>query len=303
MRYSLGLLLSMLLPLLLCSEETGTGRHVAKMGLYLDGIPEMQLKDIRVGFTLWIEELAAEDNIEFVAEYYDSEEHLYEDFREQRFEYLALNPVHYLHHSGEIDPWAKGYWIVQKGNRVMERMLLLVKDDSGITSVAGLAGKKVGVHQGNYLAELFLDAEMLRSGVPGGSAAAGSVEQIAQDSTAVLRTFFGKLDACIVPEYAYELVAEMNPAVARKLTVLQASPPFFIHTLAVFHKNAADMTIASFQQNVDRMLTTARGQNILDLFKMKKMQRIEAADLEPLKAYYNDYLALKAHSDSVRKEP
>jgi len=265
----------------------------AVMVYLMDGIDDLRYKDGRIAFSMWAKDMATEENVELDIRYVEEEKGLYDGFIKEKFHYVGMNPIFYLRHKERLDPYVGQSWIMQRSENSFERMLLLVRRDSGLFGVGDLKGKKIVTRRDNYMGQLFLDVEMLQQLHEPAAKYVGEIEEIAQYSTAVLRTYFKKADACIVPEYAFELVAEMNPAIRKELMPIVRSDALFIPMIVMFHVNTGPGVLEAFARNVANLEHTARGRNILDLFKMKKARRVEPGELSALKAYYDRYLELQ----------
>lgn len=269
-------------------------RYEGKLGYLTDGMQYLRERDTRLAFELWIDELAHDEQIGTTIDYYDHGDEVIEAFREFRCDLLGVNPIFYLRDPGRVDAFGKAYWVVQKGPHLYEKMVVLVRRDSGIGAAADLKGRSVIIRDDNYMGRVFLDKVLLEAEGVGVEGFVREVVSVKKHSSAILKTFFGGSDACVVPEYVLDTAAEMNPALKRDLVVLARSPRVFMPILGVFHLRTPDWVIEAFTRNARKLENTPRGQNILDLFKMKRMVRILYEDLEPLKTYYREYEALRA---------
>ena len=79
-------------------------------------------------------------------------------------------------------------------------------------------------------------------------------------SQALLRTFFGKADACVVPEAAFVEACAENPEVAQRLRRVAASPPLPGAVVAVRRRAGdAEAAGAALRRAVERLRTSAHG--------------------------------------------
>jgi len=285
---------SLLILLSVCSSlDADTTKGKAIMGYLVDGINDIKYKDARVAFSLWTKDISMGENIDVHIEYFEDAEKTIKAYQNLAFEYLALNPIFYLQYQEVLDPISKEYWVIQKAQNRYEKMLLLVREESDIKNLNDLKSKSVMIRDDNYMGELFLDKEMLQEVHVSSKKHIKSLLKTKRHSTAILKTFFGKVDACIVPEYSFKLVSEMNPSISSKLVPLVISDAIFTPIMAIFHKNTQSWMIDAFKRNVESMDKTARGKSILELFKMKKIRQIDKEEMEPIKAYYSQYLSLQ----------
>lgn len=265
----------------------------AIMGYLVDGMDDIKYKDARIAFSLWIKELSVEENLEVSINYYDTEDEILQGYKSLDFEYLALNPYFYLKNYQSLDVVSKEYWIVTKTEKKFEDRVLFVKKGSNIKSIKDLKNKNIMVRNDDYLGRIFLDKESLENMHVSSKKHLGEITSTKRYSTAILKTYFSKTDACIVPSYAFELVKEMNPAVAKQLVPIAQTSDVFIPFIGMFHKHTQKLMMEAFGRSVKVLDKTPRGQNILALFKMYGMRKIAFEDFKPLKEYYEEYLDLK----------
>ena len=272
----------------------------AIMGYLVDGINDIKYKDARVAFSLWSKDISVNENIDVHIAYYEKAEKIIKDYQNVDFEYLALNPIFYLKYQEILDPISQEYWVVQKSKNKYERMLLLVREDSGIKNLSDLKLKHVMLRDDNYMGELFLDKELLQEVHVSSKKHIKSLVRTKKHSTAILKTFFAKADACIVPEHIYKLLSEMNPAISLKLVPLVKSELIFAPIMALFHNNTQEWMLNAFKRNAESMDKTTRGKSILELFKMNKIRRIDKKEIEAIKDYYGEYLEFQNQYTKVQ---
>lgn len=264
-----------------------------RIGYSTDGIRAVRHKDTRLAFRVWTQELSQQENLKVDIEFFDEPMDAVNRFTEHQFDLLAVNPYFYLRKYREVQRHSKYYWVIQTSDSIYEKMLLLVRRDSGITDVKGLEQKKVMTRDNGYMSKLFFDRLVRERMHRGYEGFIGELLGVERYSTAVLKTFFRKVDACIVPQYVYNLMAEMNPSLRKELQVIAESPKIFVNFMMVAHKEMPERMVRAYENTVNHLEHTERGRQIMELFKMKKITRVTPHDLEAIAHYYEEYLALK----------
>ncbi|QSZ40996.1 PhnD/SsuA/transferrin family substrate-binding protein [Sulfurimonas aquatica] len=283
----------------LVAKEESTKSAKATMGYLVEGLHDIKFKDARIAFSLWIKELSINEDMDVGIKYYENEEECIEDFESASFEYLALNAYFYLKHQSRIDANAKEYWVATKSEKRFTNRVILVNKKSGIKSLKDLKNRTVMSREDDYLGRLVLDKELLEELGADSSSFFKSSLKSAKSSTAILKVYFSTVDACVVPEYMFKFMQEMNPKLSSELSVLKRTPDIFLPVMAVFHKTTPTSSIDSFHRNVATLESTPRGQNILALFKMHKMRVVDVKEFDGLREYYQEYLHLsKAYKKS-----
>jgi len=263
------------------------------VGYLVDGMNDVKYKDARIAFQMWFEDLATNNNIVADIKYYEEAQNIVQDFQDKKIYFLIVNPIFYLKYRDILDPLAKEYWVMQKNNKKSMRYIVLAKQGSSVESLADLKGKRVATRSDNYLGKMFLDAEILTTMHRETNNYIQEFVDSKKFSTALLQTYFSKVDACIVPEYTLDLVAEMNPALKKELKVIARSEEIFFPIIATFHIETTKEVIDQFKKSVENIHKSARGENILNLFKMQGLRVISKEKIRPLVEYYNQYLELK----------
>lgn len=177
--------------------------------------------------------------------------------------------------------------------------VLLVKPSSAATSVASLRGKNVlvfsrnGGNGGSVWTDVLLGKEKL------GRAASffASIKATDKAQACTLPLFFGSVDACVVDEINLNLAKELNPQLG-ELKVLARSRPIIETVIALpadpipFQKDLLD-TMLSLHES-------ARGRQVLMVFKTQRLLRIDTADLDVARELWVDYYRLPGAAANVR---
>ncbi len=275
------------------SNEPELERLSGKLGYLTDGLSMIKYKEARVAFQLWTQELAKVVNVDTEIKYYKNREVFISDYTKYKYDYLSLNTYYYLLKKNTIDKYTQDYWYVKSTSSKFDKLLLLVRKDSKIKTLKDLKNKKISVHMDLFLGKMFLDKEFYEKYSHGYKNHINKIVDSKKYSTSILNVFFKKVDACIVPEKSLNLISELNPAVKKQLTPILISKEFFTPLIATFHQKTNPEIISRFSSHVDILENTTKGRNILNLFKMNGLERINKSELDPLYNYYLDYIKLK----------
>ncbi|MCC6590675.1 MAG: PhnD/SsuA/transferrin family substrate-binding protein [Bryobacterales bacterium] len=108
-----------------------------------------------------------------------------------------------------------------------DELLIVVREGSGIKTLADLKGKSVILHDNPTIntAEAWLTVTFLKEGLGFPKNVVGSLSKHAKLSQVVLPLYFDQADVCVVTRIGFSTMVEMNPQLSRKLKVLLTSPP------------------------------------------------------------------------------
>jgi len=115
----------------------------------------------------------------------------------------------------------------------------------------------------------------------------GSIKTAAKAQNCILPLFFGTVDACVVDETSMNLARELNPQL-NQLRVLARSRPMLDCIVAT----SALHPYPYHQELVDAMLNLhhdARGRQLLMVFKVDRLIRIEPADFDSARELWREY--------------
>ena len=99
----------------------------------------------------------------------------------------------------------------------------------------------------------------------------------------VLPTFFGKADACLVMRHQFDLLCELNPQIAKRLRVIETSPPV-LGIVFVHRKSFDKMDTEELTEIASKLHTTPDGEQACTLMKIKRLSKVlpkELAAMEP----------------------
>ncbi len=108
----------------------------------------------------------------------------------------------------------------------------------------------------------------------------GSVATDSKASRVVLPVFFGQTDACLTSKRSFDTMCELNPQVAKDLTVI-ASSPVMVVTFYIFHRNYHGLSRERFAKVYSDLPNSAAGRQLATLFQFENLVVKDIACLAP----------------------
>jgi len=179
------------------------------------------------------------------------------------------------------------------------RYLLLVRGESGISSLEALRGKTTIIHAstGANLGQVWLDA-MLHDGRLGRSERFfGAMEVVPKASSAILPVFFGKADAAVVDQASFEVTKEMNPQVGSKLRALKASPQLTEGLICLSTKQVEFRE--ELLEGMRDLHLDVQGKQILLVFRFSRLVPVDKLALEQARELWRKHLLLSRPSEEA----
>jgi ABC-type phosphate/phosphonate transport system substrate-binding protein len=195
----------------------------------------------------------------------------------------------------------------ETGNEITENYLLLVRQDSGIERFDQLRGRTLNVLNTprTSLATIWLDTELLESGLPRCDEFFRQIDYNNKASRVTLPVFFRQADACLVTSNSFKVMGELNPQLAKQLRVVATSPEL----LPAFFAFAAQTDSPSRPQilkEMTRMKESPAGRQILTMVKADAIVEAPLSSLDgalKLLARHEHLLAGTNHLTAFEKAP
>jgi len=240
---------------------------------------DVNINDARAAMIIWLKRMETDLNlvIEFSPKVFDTTEEIVHRARTGQFDAVALNVVEYRQIADMLDPSQ----IVAEADGAVE-YVLLVNTGSGARRLSDLRGRRLTMLRGAKMcvAAPWLSALLEQANLGRTDRFFSSVATDAKPSRVVLPVFFGQADACLTSRRGFDLMGELNPQVAKDLTVI-ASSPALIATFYTFHRNYRGASRQRFAKIYSNMPVSVAGRQVATLFQFQGLAIKDAACLAP----------------------
>ena len=277
-----------LLLILQCIKADTTEQN---FGILTEGLNYIQNKDAKIAIKLWISDMSkAADIHDLKVHYYHNENKVFKEFKTGKITYLALNTLYYLQNRDYLTPMIKSIYAFTLTNKPQISYLLVCKKNQKIQSIKDLKHKRIGMQRLDYTEELYLNHLLLEKKLPNSKYFFRKTIKYESATKPLMKLFFNKVDACIIPDHKWKLACEMNPQIKKKLKILNKSPEIFIPAISIISKNIdpkIEIAHTTYAQNLHKNI---RGKQILTLLKSNSYVSINQQILQPLIDYYASFL-------------
>jgi phosphonate transport system substrate-binding protein len=242
-------------------------------------VSDVSINDARAAMTIWLKRMEVDLKIviEVNPKIFDTTEEIVHRARAGLFDAVALNVVEYHQIADVLD---RSQIIAETDGA--EQYILLVKNSAGVRSLSDLRGRRLIVLRSPKMcvATPWLSTLLEPGNLGPGDRFFGSVTTDVKPSRVVLPVFFGQADACLTSKRGFDLMGELNPQVAKNLTVI-ASSPALVATFYTFHKNYRGANRERFAQVYSNMPASAAGQQLATLFQFQGLAVRDSDCLSP----------------------
>jgi phosphonate transport system substrate-binding protein len=244
---------------------------VLRLAISESMVVDVNLSDARAAMQTWIKRIQSDLNvtIEIDAKIFSPTEEIARLVRNGQLDAAAMTVVEYRPTADFFDT---SEIFVGAGTSGPDEYLLLVKRDCGFSRLADLRGRRLCILRAPKMCvapawlSTILDEERL------GPAEAfwASMTWDTKVSRVVLPVFFGQADACLTSKRGFGVMCELNPQVARNLTVL-ANSPVVVTCFYAFRKNYHDPNRERFFNLHRTLLSGAAGRQLATLFQFDEL--------------------------------
>jgi len=213
------------------------------------------------------------------------------DIRSKKIDLVVLISGEYLtlREKMPLEP----LFIPVKGKDLYDRLVLVVRKDSGSRSLTDLKDKTL-FKQRNLNDDLWLDTLLMRQGVRNPGRFFSNTREMTKPSASIFAVFFRKADACIVTQRSLRVMAELNPQLSSDLLVLEESPPWPVSIIAV-RKGLPTQYRETIQEVLGTLDQSTQGKQLLTLFRMDSLVSFRPEYLTQLEGLFRENRNLKLH--------
>jgi ABC-type phosphate/phosphonate transport system substrate-binding protein len=270
---------------LLCWEasalaESDSGMpKVLKVGFSSRVFPEVDNNDAKVAMELWAKEISRGAGIPAtrVTIFRDPAEWLAE-LRRGGLHIITLSPLEYMRYRDKAQ-LIPSYIATNKTGASMDQ-LVIVNRKSGIQSVHELRGKSFAILSPlKYEAPLLWLDLLLKKQGSDRNTFFRQVKEFPKASQAIMATFFGQTDGCLVSRGAYEICKTLNPQLGKELLIVAESKSL-MGDITCVPANIGDILKAAMTSAALHLHESIVGKQILTLFQIDKVVMFKSSDLD-----------------------
>jgi len=294
LRRKLILLLSMLASLLVLTP-TQAADDMVRIGFNVKITRDLNRADVQAALSLWADELSSKFNVPTESLFYDDMAVLRQDFDRGKVNFViaaGMDFARYFKHN-EL---AEGF----RGTLQQDHtLLLLAHRDAGIDDLKRLQGKRIAVLKGDELSEVYLETLCLRHYRRPCAQVFSSIETVANSNQLILRLVFGKADMVLTKRNGFETARELNPQVGRVAVELTRFPIKSSY-YGLFNSKTNPSLRKHGLQRIPQMHHDVRGRQVLEIFKLDRLELVGTDELRPFYELLSDYEALLSATASKR---
>lgn len=269
------------------------------IGVYNPIIRDVPRKDAELSLRFWLAELGASVQLKYKPiRFYDDLGQMKRDLDSGELNFIVATSMGVVQHI-PLDQLRDGF----TGQKpAADDLYLVVRRAANIRTLADLAGKRFVLLDGDELSDVYLQVLLMRSRATVDASRLAAIDREKRSANLVHRLFFNRADAGLISRNAYEAALELNPQIGQRLQILDEysfrgrSPVVGLFSAQMASDDRAIITRAAMS-----ISGTARGRQLLDIYRADSMEVSSVSDLEPYRRLFNEYQTLRGQGSSAKK--
>ena len=248
--------------------------------------PNVDFRDAAASIEIWTKTLMSEINpkFSFANVFIEGIDQADEKLINENASFLILTAIEYLTNREKLKSMVPTLLSSDDEGTIGIQYILIVNRSSNINSLRDLENKTISFVDDyqNALPHLWLDVLLKREGLSLADEFFKEVFIAQSANQAILRTFFGQIDACIVPKKLLNTSFVLNPQLEFNLIIVKESEPFIAGVFCA-NKNLSDSVIRDFIKSAKAAIKTDKGKQVALFFRTKEIHDFQATYLDNMK--------------------
>jgi ABC-type phosphate/phosphonate transport system substrate-binding protein len=203
-------------------------------------------------------------------------------------DFIGLSTLEYYYLKDKYDLVPAIAGIVDEN--IYSQYILITRFDSNINNISDLRGKifAQAKDQFNPLINVWLYNLLKNQKITDKANYFSKIKFEEKEANAAYSVYFKKADCAIIQKMVYNTVCALNPQFNNSLRILETSPNLVLG-LTALKKNTDREVVDLINKVVETIHLTTEGENIIKLFKAKKLVGITETDLVSTKKLIDSY--------------
>jgi len=265
-----------------------------RLAYYSPSVSDFSKADLITASNMYIKEVGTEIEFNSISTIYNDPNKLALDLKNGKIDYVVasgLDFVKYFDTSLLVDGFIKGYF-----DGTHDRFLILVTKNSPIKNIEDLYKKKIAIKKSDEIIKLYLENQLLKQGKD----YKVTYENFTTRQRALLKLFFGKVDAAVVTKKSLSLLGELNPQILNKVRILKDTN-IIADNFGLLHKSVDENMRHFLRKKTKELHTHTRGRQLLTLYKTEVVADSKVKDLQPIEVLYKETQKLKLKNKEKNK--
>jgi len=252
-----------------------------------------KFEDANVAIKIWLDDIGSLYDADIDMFFYDNTAKLYEHFNENKVNVALFDLPYFFKYRKKIDLSKDTNWSILIDNEKFTHYYLIGKNDKKFNGFNDFKNKILSIKRDDEIAKIWLNKKSYEINKKKASKVLKLVKEESKDRTVLFNVFFGKADYAVIREKAWETIVSFNPAIKKRVKIIEKSNVKFLPFLGVVNKNTPSKAAKLFFQESVNLSKLEGGNKVLKALKFNRIYQLADEDLVELDKYYNDYFRLE----------
>lgn len=264
------------------------------------GIRDSSKQDTEITFNVALSDLLKAHSANLSVLVFDSTQDLYNAFDKDQIHGIFGTPLEYIQRESKMKPQMMA--IHYRNAALKQPLLALVRSADNIKSIKDLRGKRLSMRNTQDMEKLFLNTMLLENQESELDSFFAENINPKNINTGIMDVFFGRSDITLVRESEYKTAMELNPQLAKKLTILAQSEPL-LGLVAGAKISMPNKSHQSAMQSLIDLSSTEKGKQLMRIIHAESFEEVSSKDLENVRDLLKRYKTLKAKANVNSSNP
>ncbi|PLY06505.1 MAG: hypothetical protein C0625_09110 [Arcobacter sp.] len=246
-------------------------------------------KEATIGLKLWVKQINESNYGNIEAEFYDDENKLIKDFKNNKIQILISDATLYYENKKIIDEYRDIKWIMSRSENIFTQFYLIKNSQSKI-DFDNFDVKKI--YYKENMAKIWFDNILLKS-VKNKQTNFKLYEKIEKSKKLIFNVFFNKNDVSIISKDLYDSMSKLNPQIKSKIQIIKKSKAIFFTGIGFSRKNLDKVHSGMMKKMTDDFSNSKKNFEVISFIDIQKIFLLKDGDLNELDKFYKEYFKSK----------
>jgi len=271
--------------------------HIHNINIALYGLDKKVAneKTVKKLFQKLIQKIDKLKHLELKTFFYKNESDLIKDFKSKKnhFDLLYIVPSTYLKNYKVFNQHSKSSITIKQSDDKYVQYYIITNKKSDIKKLDDIKNRKLHLHSSDELSRIWFDKLCYESFGKSFKPHILKENRSFNQYKKILDVFFNKTDIAIVTKEMWDTTVSLNPAIAKKLTILKKSPSIFPAVIGLVHKSADKEIFDAYDNYIMNNKNEEYIEDVLSLVKFRKIEVLKEKDFQKAYEFYSNYLNVK----------
>ena len=271
----------------------GELKFEVKYGFLSNGTLLQSFSDAKVALKVWLEDVAILHDTKLEVVFSDSSETLYQMQKKGKVDMIVVDLPFFFKNKKDIFETSDNFWSLSMKDAQYSQYYLIANKSLNAKGFKNIKNKTISMKKGNKGVFVWLDKNSLIHNKKEFQNVVGNTYLKKKESTVILNVFFNKSDFGIVRRKTWDILAELNPSILKKVQIIKKSEKIHISSIGLFRKGIDPLLPDAFFKVGNDLHRLKNSESIVELLKFDKLFKVDDKVLSKLSKYYDEYFILK----------